>query len=155
MDNTRVLLHSRLNLWFNLNIFYCKFCAFSILFYIACFQNLSYQKINKPNIRNKIIGSISSSQNGLNPLMHNVPKWSDTLQRSCSICCKIWVSYDLGTLSIKGLTTFLAQLVSILRAVIEDIIIVIRGKNVFKFLSTFFQNVHFWGCDHFSCPVVI
>ena len=26
----------------------------------------------------------------LNPLMHNVPKWSDTLQKSCSKCCKIF-----------------------------------------------------------------
>ena len=24
----------------------------------------------------------------LNPLMHNVPKWSDTLLKSCSKCCK-------------------------------------------------------------------
>ena len=26
----------------------------------------------------------------LNPLMHNVPKWSNTLYNSCSICCKIF-----------------------------------------------------------------
>ena len=25
-----------------------------------------------------------------NPLMHNISKWSDTLQKSCSICCKIF-----------------------------------------------------------------
>ena len=24
----------------------------------------------------------------INPLMHNVPKWSDTLYNYCSICCK-------------------------------------------------------------------
>ena len=24
----------------------------------------------------------------INPLMHNVPKWSDTLYNHCSICCK-------------------------------------------------------------------
>ena len=28
--------------------------------------------------------------NVFNPLMHNVLKWSDTLQKSCSICCKIF-----------------------------------------------------------------
>ena len=28
--------------------------------------------------------------NGFNPLMHNVPKWSDTLLKSCSIYCKIF-----------------------------------------------------------------
>ena len=27
---------------------------------------------------------------GVNPLMHNVPKWSDTLHKSCSKCCKIF-----------------------------------------------------------------
>ena len=26
----------------------------------------------------------------VNPLLHSVPKWSDTLLRSCSICCKIF-----------------------------------------------------------------
>ena len=26
----------------------------------------------------------------LDPLMHNVSKWSNTLQKSCSICCKIF-----------------------------------------------------------------
>ena len=26
----------------------------------------------------------------LNILMHNVPKWSDTLLKSCTICCKIF-----------------------------------------------------------------
>ena len=29
-------------------------------------------------------------ENWVNPLIHNVRKWSDTLQKSCSICCKIF-----------------------------------------------------------------
>ena len=39
------------------------------------------------------------------PLMHNYPKWSDTLSKSCSICCKIFksVSDHFGTLCITGL----------------------------------------------------
>ena len=27
---------------------------------------------------------------GINPLMHNVPKWSDALLKSCSKCRKIF-----------------------------------------------------------------
>ena len=38
------------------------------------------------------------------PLMHNVPKWSDTLSRSCSICCKIFkvCLTILGYYALKG-----------------------------------------------------
>ena len=32
---------------------------------------------------------LSKNLRVFNPLMHNVPKWSDTLLKSCSICCKI------------------------------------------------------------------
>ena len=41
----------------------------------------------------------------INPFMHNFPIPSDTLQKSCSICCKIFksVSDHFGTLGIKGL----------------------------------------------------
>ena len=48
-----------------------------------------------------------------NPLMHNVPKWSDTLQKSCSKFCKTFeilltsVSDHFGTLCIKGLMKYL------------------------------------------------
>ena len=46
-------------------VFYCKFWAFRIiLFYNAYFYFFSYLSINKPNIRNNIIG-ISSFQTGL------------------------------------------------------------------------------------------
>ena len=40
-----------------------------------------------------------------NPLMHNVPKWSDTLYKSFSICTKIFenVSDHFGTLFMTGL----------------------------------------------------
>ena len=39
-----------------------------------------------------------------NPLMHNVPKWLDTLQKSCSKCCKIFKVYltILGHYALKG-----------------------------------------------------
>ena len=39
-----------------------------------------------------------------NPLMLNVPKWYDTLLKSCSICCKIFkVSLTiLGHYALKG-----------------------------------------------------
>ena len=42
--------------------------------------------------------------NNINPLMHNVPTWSDTLQKSCSICCKIFkVSLTIsGNYALKG-----------------------------------------------------
>ena len=38
--------------------------------------------------------------------MHNVPKWSDTLYKSCRIYCKIFksVSDHFGTLCIKRLS---------------------------------------------------
>ena len=43
----------------------------------------------------------------INPSIHNVPKWSDTLLKSCSIGCKIFkVSDHFGTLCIKGLSMF-------------------------------------------------
>ena len=64
MDNTRVLLSSRPNLGFNLNYF--SFLFYSSYF-IAYFQKF-YKRMNKPNKHNNIIGSISSSQNGLNAL---------------------------------------------------------------------------------------
>ena len=39
-----------------------------------------------------------------NPLMHNIPKWSDTLQKSCSICRKIFkvCLTNLGHYTLKG-----------------------------------------------------
>ena len=39
-----------------------------------------------------------------NPLMHNVPKWSDTLYKSCSIFCKIFkvCLTILGHYALKG-----------------------------------------------------
>ena len=39
-----------------------------------------------------------------NPLMHNVPKWSDTLQKSCSKCCKLFkvCLTILGHYALKG-----------------------------------------------------
>ena len=33
---------------------------------------------------------LSQLQSSINPLMHNVPKWSDTLEKSCGKCCKIF-----------------------------------------------------------------
>lgn len=32
---------------------------------------------------------ISMQAKNLNPLVHNVPRWLDTLYKSCRICCKI------------------------------------------------------------------
>ena len=62
MDNTKVVLSSRLNLGFNLNYFsfYCK------LFYIAYFQ-FFYSEINEQIIHNNIT-NISSFQNEHNDL---------------------------------------------------------------------------------------
>ena len=57
MDDTKVLLRSRLNLGFSLNYF-------SFLFHIF---NFFYLRINKPNIHNNIIG-ISSFETGINDL---------------------------------------------------------------------------------------
>ena len=39
-----------------------------------------------------------------NPFMHNVPKWSDALLKSCSICCKIFKMCltILGQYALKG-----------------------------------------------------
>ena len=41
---------------------------------------------------------------GINPLMHNVPKWADTLYKSCSICCRIFKVRlpILGHYALKG-----------------------------------------------------
>ena len=43
----------------------------------------------------------------LNLLMNNVPKWSGTLWKSCSICLQIFkvCLASIGTLSINGLST--------------------------------------------------
>ena len=40
----------------------------------------------------------------INPLMHNVPKWSDKLKKSCSKYCKIFeVSLTIfGDYALKG-----------------------------------------------------
>ena len=40
----------------------------------------------------------------VNPLMHNVPKWSDTVKRFCSKCCKIFkvCLAILGHYALKG-----------------------------------------------------
>ena len=47
-----------------------------------------------------------------NPLMHNVPKWSDRLLKSCSICCKIFkvCLTILGHYALKGLYAPLRRL---------------------------------------------
>ena len=68
-----MLLHSRLNLGFSLNYFrfYCKFCAFGIILFTLHVFKKFYQRVNKPNIHNNIIGSISSFQNGLNDLFRS------------------------------------------------------------------------------------
>ena len=52
MDNTKVLLSSRLNLGFNLNYFIFSRCALHI------FKNV-YPRINETNIHNNIIGILS------------------------------------------------------------------------------------------------
>ena len=41
---------------------------------------------------------------GLNPLVHNVPNWSNTLEKSYSICCKIFkvCLTILGHCALKG-----------------------------------------------------
>ena len=67
MDNTKVLLRSRLNIGFKLNCFYCKFCAFRIDFFTSHIFNFFYLRINKPNMQNKII-VISSFQTGFSDL---------------------------------------------------------------------------------------
>ena len=61
MDNTTVLLCSRLNLGFNLNISNIRIRI--TLFYIASFWIFS-KRMNNPNKYNNIIGCISSLQNG-------------------------------------------------------------------------------------------
>ena len=49
--------------------------------------------------------------NKLNPLLHNVVKWSDTLSKSCSKSCKIFkVSDHFTTLRSKGLKLGLGML---------------------------------------------
>ena len=64
MDNTKVLLRSKLNLGFNLNYFSFYRRAYRIiLFYITTFKNV-YPRINETNIHSNIIG-ILSFQNGL------------------------------------------------------------------------------------------
>ena len=69
MNDTKVLLRSRLNLGFSLNYFsfYFKFSAFRILFFTLHVFKKFYQRMNKTNIHNNI-GNISSFQNGLNDI---------------------------------------------------------------------------------------
>ena len=40
----------------------------------------------------------------LHPLIHNVPEWADTFQKSCSICCKVFkvCLAILGRYALKG-----------------------------------------------------
>ena len=67
MDNIKVLLHSRLNLGFNLNYFSFLLQIFVHLelFFLQCiFLFLFYPRINKLNVSKNFIG-ISSLQNGL------------------------------------------------------------------------------------------
>ena len=47
---------------------------------------------------------IISKGTKINPLIHNVPKWSDTHLKSCSICCKIFkvCLTILGHYALKG-----------------------------------------------------
>ena len=68
MNDTKVLLRSRLNLGFSLNYFsfYFKFSAFRILFFTLHVFKKFYQRMNKTNID---IGNISSFQNGLNDIL--------------------------------------------------------------------------------------
>ena len=45
------------------------------------------------------------SEDLLHPLMHHVPKWSETLEESCSKCCKTFTVCltILGHYALKGL----------------------------------------------------
>ena len=64
----------------------------------------AYQQLLKPTLKEQHKSSLSHHFSQLvmchtdqirvlcniNPSMHNFPKWSDTLQKTCSNCCKIF-----------------------------------------------------------------
>ena len=61
----------------------------------------------------------------INPLMHNVPKWSDTLKKTCGKCCKIFkvCLTILGRYALNGLRK---------KAVISLVIIRISFINQYR-----------------------
>ena len=74
MDNTRVLLRSRLNVGFNLNyfsFFFANLVHLELFFFTLHVSKKFYQRMNKPNIHNNIIGDISSFENGLHDLFNS------------------------------------------------------------------------------------
>ena len=69
-----------------------------------------------------------------NPLMHNVPKWSDTLQKSCSKCCKIFRVYltILGHYALKGWLTIVSDRNPLTIIVKCSIFVVWKSKELKK-----------------------
>ena len=69
-----------------------------IIFQIIAISYLIIKYITKVNSQEKTlkkkvakVNSFSFAEGSfLNPLLCNVVKWSDILQKSCSICCKIF-----------------------------------------------------------------
>ena len=72
MDNSKVILSSRLNLGFSLNYFsfIVNFVHLKLFFFTLHIFNFFYPEINKPNMHNNII-DISSFQNGLDDLLNS------------------------------------------------------------------------------------
>ena len=85
-----------------------------------------------PWFNNKFYILLGKKSDLFNPLMHNAPKWSDTLKKSCSICCKIFKV----CLTILGRYALKAHRQILKNGVSKGIVHVIKHPNFF------FDRVH-------------
>ena len=76
----------------------------------------------------------------LNPFMHNVPKWSDTLSKSCSRIFK--VSENFGTLCTKGLNGFTEAYSEPCQT--SKMEVFVKTFNSLKPLNIFSKTLHLW-----------
>ena len=68
----------------------CPLCfsfTFTLIFPIFLYSPYSIDKTN-PSVKSELVLQVVDTQ--FNPLLRSAVKWSDTLLKSCSICCKIF-----------------------------------------------------------------
>ena len=96
----------------------------------------SFQKFHH-SLSDCVNSLINWYMQAFNPLMHNVPKWSDTLLKSCSKCCLKSVPDHFGILCIKRLT-------SILHSTFQYLISTPYDDFPFCWYSRLYRVAKFW-----------